>query len=119
MVEFLVVLSAENPSRAHAVRQKVEGAGGRIVQRYGHHVLIVEGPSEIVPSLDGREGIAGVFQGTVPDDVTENLDDTGRLGVAAWNTRHTAAYKDAKRERKGEGLAWDHPGFEPEGREEP
>ena len=119
MVEFLVVLSAENPSGVHAARQKVEEAGGRILQRYGNHVLIVEGPSEIVPSLGGREGIAGVFQGAAPKDVTENLDDTGQLGIAAWNTRHTAAYTASKRERKGEGLAWDHPGFEPEGREEP
>jgi len=62
--------------------------------------------------------VAGVFPSLVPDEFKQPLDETGKLGITAWNQRHSAEFLEAKQEREGEGLAWDHPGYEPEGRPE-
>jgi hypothetical protein len=77
--------------------------------------LILESTPELAKALEAHPGVAGVYEGPVPDELARCLDETGRLGVAAWNARHTAEYREAKRRRTGEGLPWDHPEAEPEG----
>jgi hypothetical protein len=78
-------------------------------------VLIVEAPPDAAASLAGDPAVSGVFEGAVPSALTQDLDETGKLGVAAWNERHSDAYAHAKKGRVGEGLSWDHPDFEKEG----
>ena len=114
MEEVLVILAADNPAAAQAAREQVKASGGQIRQSYGRDVLIVEA-SPATRSLSGHPGVLGVYEGKVPGEFSKRLDETGRLGVAAWNQRHTASFRAAKKRRKGEGLPWDHPGCEPEG----
>jgi hypothetical protein len=119
MNEALIVLSPEHKRAAQKAHQRVASPHGRVQQRYGPAVLIVEAEPDLLQRLADDKGVAGVFTGLVPPDVAGQLDETGRLGIAAWNQRHSAEFAEAKHKRKGEGLAWDHPGYEPEGRQEP
>jgi hypothetical protein len=120
MEEILIVLTADKPKAARDAHKKVEAklesTGGRIQQRYGPDVLIVQASSDLIESLAAEQGVAGVYTGQVPPESAHGLDETGHLGIAAWNQRHSAAHQRSKQDRKGEGLAWDHPDFEPEGR---
>jgi len=115
MEERLVILTTDDLEAAQAAQRQLTASSAHIVQRYGPHVLIVEGTSGLVKSLGTHPGVAGIYEGAVPDVLARQLDEVGRLGVAAWNERHSAAYREAKQQRKGEGLPWDHSDAEPEG----
>ena len=115
MTEALVVLSPTDPSAAQAARHRASFGGVRVRQSYGPGVLIVEGSPDVTKDLEDSPGVTGVYTGRVPAESTQDLDEMGRLGVAAWNERHKESYRAAKRRRKGEGLSWDHPDYEPEG----
>jgi hypothetical protein len=119
MSEVLVVLNHVSPRAAQQVRKRMATTGGQVRQQYGPEVLIVEAEPEAIRALEAEHDVAGVFTGTVPEDLASQLDETGKLGVAAWNQRQSAEFQQAKQERHGEGLAWDDPGHEPEGRQEP
>jgi hypothetical protein len=113
MAERLVVLSAEDPAAAYTAQQQLRAAQG--AQQYGSYVFIVDIPPRRIKALEALPAVAGINEGTVPDQLAQQLDETGRLGVAAWNERHTRAYREAKQQRTGEGRPWDHPDVEPEG----
>jgi hypothetical protein len=115
MHELLVILDANDPEAERKAQQPVEAAGGHVAQRYGRHVWIVEDAPELAEWRRKRSGIVRVYKGRVPDKMLKRLDETAQIGVAAWNERHSPSYRAAKRERKGEGLPWDHPDFEREG----
>jgi hypothetical protein len=52
----------------------------------------------------------------VPDDVGAALDDeTGRLGISAWNVRHSASFAATRANRVGDGRSWGDEGVDPEG----
>jgi hypothetical protein len=120
MDEVLLVLKTRKGRSRRAaptrLEKKLESAGVRIRQRFGPDVLIVEAAPDLIESISSERGVAGVYPGQVPPETARNLDETGQLGVAAWNQRHSEAFEQTKHDRKGEGLAWDHPGFQPEGR---
>jgi hypothetical protein len=118
MNEVLVVLAHDNRRAALKAHKRVKTPRGQVKQQYGPEVLIVEAEPDLIEALEADRGVAGVFAGHVPEAIAEPLDATGRLGILAWNQRHSAEFLEAKEERRGEGLAWDHPGFEPEGRPE-
>jgi hypothetical protein len=66
------------------------------------------------PLIAAAPGVLGVFEGKFSSDLFE-LSDAERLAVSAWNLRQTSRYQARKKSRRGEGLSWDHPDFEPEG----
>ena len=115
MEEALIVLAADDASAAEEAQREVQALGGRVTQVYGQGVFIIEGASESLSRLAALPGVVGFYHGTVPEEVPERLDETAQLGITAWNQRHTPSYQEAKRQRKGEGLSWDHPDFEREG----
>ena len=119
MKEVLVVLKKDSPKAARDAQKRIENRGGHIRQRYGKKVLIVAAADPVIKEIESDQGVAGVYPGQVPEEFSQRLDDTGQIGIAAWNQRHSEAFRQAKEERKGEGLAWDHPDFDPEGRQEP
>jgi hypothetical protein len=119
MTESIVILTHAGRRAADNARKRVVRAGAHVRQQYGPEVLIVEAEPEVIETLGAKRGVAGVFSGAVPPALLTDLDETGKLGVVAWNERQSAAFQQAKQERPGEGLAWDHPGHEPEGRQEP
>ena len=112
MSELLILLKPS--SDMNEVQREVTESGGQIKQSYGESVLIVDATSDTLDKLKSQPHI-DVFRATVPEDLLADLDDTAKLGVAAWNERHSESFRTKKRERKGEGLPWDHPDYEREG----
>ena len=112
MVERLVVLASA--SAADDARARLEAVGGRQLARYGDSVWVVELPAEAHAALADHPSIEGVFGAAIPDDVTVQ-DEAGRLGIAAWDLRHSPSFRATREARRGDGKAWDDEGFEPEG----
>jgi hypothetical protein len=107
MAQQLVILAAD--VAREDLHARVVAIGGRVVQAYGPRVWIVDAP-------DGSPGIDGAYPGPVPTGVEAAIEDeTGRLGVAAWNVRHSASFAATRANRVGEGRSWDDEGVEPEG----
>jgi hypothetical protein len=115
MSEFLILLSCEDTEACDDARRKLTSGGGRVTQTYGQSVVIADGDAALASELESHPGVIGVYQGSVPEDKTLELDETARLGVAAWNQRRRPSFTEAKRRRKGEGLSWGHPDFDREG----
>ena len=107
MAQQLVILAADEAREdLHA---RVVATGGRVVQAYGPRVWIVDVP-------EGGPRIDGAYEGPVPPDVEAAIEDeTGRLGIAAWNVRHSASFAATRANRVGEGRSWDDEGVDPEG----
>ena len=112
MVERLIVHAPASAS--DATRARLDAAGGRLLARYGDRIWVVELPPEAEATVAGDPAVQGVFADAVPDTVTVP-DEAGRLGIAAWNLRHSPSFRATRRARRGEGRPWDDEGFEPEG----
>lgn len=114
MEEALIVLDADGRSAVQAARRQIESTA-KVLQAYGSQVLIAQVAPSVKQSLSSLPGVSGVYEGIADAALAERLDEVGRLGIAAWNQRHSPSYRSRKLERPGEGLAWDHPDYEPEG----
>jgi hypothetical protein len=112
MVERLVILASA--STADDARARLEALGGRPLARYGASVWVVELPPDADAALADHPSIEGVFDGAIPDDITVQ-DEAGRMGIAAWDLRHSPSFLATRAARRGDGRAWDDEGFEPEG----
>ena len=112
MVERLVIVASA--SRADDALARLEAIGGRLLAKYGDIVWVAELPPEAEATLADDPAVRGVFAGVVPDTVTIE-DEAGRLGMAAWDLRHSPSFRAARDMRRGDGQAWDDEGFEPEG----
>lgn len=115
MSEIMILLSPDDPKASQAAREQLESGAGKILQSYGAGVVIVEAAPGFASTLKSHPGVVGIYQDEVPEDVTHDLDETAKMGVAAWNQRRQPSFNEAKRQRKGEGLSWGHPDFEREG----
>jgi hypothetical protein len=112
MVECFVIPAPEASS--DDVRTWLAASGGRLIQAYGDRALIVELPEGApIETSEGSE-IVTLYDDLVPDDLPD-LDEVARMGVAAWNVRHSDAFQQSRRARVGEGRSWDDEGAEPEG----
>jgi hypothetical protein len=111
--EVLVVLVPFGPLTARdlASREPVASGGPQL---FGERVLICRLDPDCVGEVAAEDGVAGVFESSVPDDLVDEADLAGQLAVRAWNSRKAVGI--APKERIGDGAAWDDPAFEPEGR---
>lgn len=99
MEEALVVV-------ADAVAAAAVAAVAPIRQRYGERVLIVAADAaERIRRVAGASlFLSGAAAALPPPDASE----TEQIGVDAWNARVASQGK----QRPGDGLPWDTPGFE-------
>jgi hypothetical protein len=102
--EYLVILDRESAPETLAAL----AAQGRVTQVASPRVVVVvTGPGGHPPTL--LPGVLAVTDGELNPLVAETLDETERLFAAAWASRMTGPSP----QRRGEGLAWDTPGFLP------
>ena len=106
MLHALVLFATDAPAPAAAVKREILAEGGRVLHSYGPAVLVFEGDERLVRSIGEHSGVLGVHTGPVEGDLPY-LDDTGRMGIEAWNAALSPSFREAKRRRKGEGLSWD------------
>jgi hypothetical protein len=112
-MQFLILIRGRDQS-AESLRRELVSQGFQILQEYGPSILIAEGKNPAVEQFAGHPTILGIFPGRVLDDAVAGMElsETERLGIAAWNERHSQSFREAKEQRRGEGLPWDHPNFE-------
>lgn len=78
-----------------------------IHQRLPPRLAIVTADEEGLRALERKPEVRAVFTGDVPPEALARLDEPERLFAAGWNERHRP------KKRRGEGLPWDAPGFDP------
>ncbi len=103
--EFLVVLHREAGPEALAALS----GQFRVTQVVSPRVVVVKtGPGE-PPPPGSLPGVVTVTDAELDPEVSETLDENEALFAAAWTSRMTGPPK----QRRGEGLSWDAPGFLP------
>ena len=114
MGQQVVILEAD--AAREELHARVVEIGGRVVQAYGTQVWIVDVPEGAAEDGPGARwpGVVAAYEGSVPAEITVD-DETGRLGLAAWNLRHTASFAATRANRFGDGRSWGDEGVEPEG----
>ncbi|MBX6391646.1 MAG: hypothetical protein IRZ08_22110, partial [Frankia sp.] len=84
-----------------------------IEQAYPPRLALVRLPESMISRIAGEPYVVGVYAGPPPAAVIATLAPGERLFVDAWLARRRDARRP--RHRRGEGLPWDAPGFEPPG----
>ena len=103
--EVLVIL---DPLTAAKAQERLRSSH-RVTQVGSPRVVVVAVSPEETPPSPSTPGVVAVSSGAPPPDVIEDLDEQETLFVTAWASRMTGPQK----QRRGEGLPWDAPGFEP------
>lgn len=85
-------------------------AGYSVRQAASPRVVIVEASAGALAGLRAIPGVTVVTGSDAPTGLTEGLDDGESLFVAAWLSRNK---EGPPKQRPGEGLPWDAPGFLP------
>lgn len=81
------------------------GVGAVVTQRLPPRLAVVRLPAAHLPALRSAGGVRAVC---LPGDpVPDGLGESEQLFARAWQVR------GRPKERTGDGLAWDAPGFEP------
>jgi len=103
--ELLIIL---DPVTAAEAQERLR-SNHRVTQVGSPRVLVVAVSPEEIPPISSSPGVLAVSSGLPPPGVIEELDEQEVLFVTAWARRMTGPEK----QRRGEGLPWDAPGFEP------
>ena len=77
-----------------------------MLERYGPHVLTVEADDEQLEAIAQMEDVKGVYVGIAPEP-SDELTESEQLGISAWNSRQSEAFRSSKKHRSREGLSWD------------
>ena len=107
--EQVVLFGADFEAGPDQLTEDLKGTGGRVLQRFGPRVIIVEVPrgTEHAVRQRLRGGTMAVTPAELPEPPTVALDIVGKLGLAAFELRQSARYAEAKRSRPFEGRRWD------------
>ncbi|HWN73464.1 MAG TPA: hypothetical protein VNN15_06630 [Solirubrobacterales bacterium] len=104
MPEILLILEGDPQDPAlEEVRQ-----GQRVTQALSDRVFAIEEPNpQRVAELEEMPGVLLCAKGSEPSRIPPELTEEERLWIDAWGLR------TEQKQRPGEGLSWDAPGFEP------
>lgn len=99
---LLILDKPETPSHKEVRRSQ------RLMQILSDRVFTIEEPdAERLAELAELPGISLYREGAALAQIPDDLSATERLWVDAWGQR------GEQKDRPGEGLSWDAPGFEP------
>lgn len=104
--EVLVVIGEQRAAEAF----KQLSSGYSVRQVASPRVVVVDGSVGVLAGLRSIPGVTVVTRGDAPSGLTEGLDEGEALFVAAWLSR---SEEGPPKQRPGEGLPWDAPGFLP------
>jgi hypothetical protein len=108
MAEMLLQLEETSGPRLEHIVQAVERAGGRVLQAWPPHALIVEATEALTAELKRIVGVVALHTGEVPAAAMEEAAEPFQLAATAWNNRRQRPSK-----RGSEGLSWDAPNHLP------
>jgi hypothetical protein len=83
----------------------------RVLTLLPPRILVLEADEAALTALRADANVAGVYDRTVPPDVLAGLGPEERLFVEGWIQQQAGKDKP----RRGDGLSWDAPGFQPPG----
>lgn len=101
--ELLVILALAS---CDEVRSKLE-SDFQLLQIASPRVLTVTNTPQALAEIASRQGVVLATKDQVPSTVLEELNANEKMWIAGWQLR-----KQPK-QRIGEGLSWDAPGFQP------
>jgi hypothetical protein len=81
-------------------------AEAAVLQRFPPRLAIVAADAAGIDALRASAFVNAVFDGEVPPEALDRLDQMGRVFATGWNER------SRPKRRRGEGLPWDTPGFD-------
>jgi hypothetical protein len=76
-------------------------------------LALVALPASAAPGLEALPYVFGVYDAAPPADVLATLGDIEMIFVGAWLARLDTAAHQGDEHRRGQGLPWDAPGYEP------
>jgi hypothetical protein len=101
--EQLIIITGQVPDEVlDSLRERY-----RVTQSISKRVFVVRGQPD--PGWSAPEGVRTFSTADIPEQILNSLDKQEAMFVAAWRLRLQAPAK----QRPGEGLDWDAPGFEP------
>jgi hypothetical protein len=100
--ELLMVLDEDALDRLRGTFRVRHVASPRLV-------VVERTPAAVAAAEHGVDGVVAVSDGELPQALMDRLGPEEQLFAGAWASRMTGAEK----EREGEGLTWDAPGFDP------
>ncbi|MDQ3254334.1 MAG: hypothetical protein M3R15_10580 [Acidobacteriota bacterium] len=104
--ELLVILSGDRAEESF----KQVSASYQVQHEASPRVFVVEGDQSELAKLRSISGVLAATAGDLPPEVLKSLDDGETLFVGAWLSR---IKEGSSKQRRGEGLSWDAPGFVP------
>lgn len=104
--ELLVILGGAHAADARDRIRKDH----RVSQQASPRVIVVDCERGDETRVGAIPGVMAVARGDVPSDALEGLDGGERLFVRGWIARMREL---PSKRRRGEGAAWDAPGFRP------
>jgi hypothetical protein len=103
--EYLVLLDeSESASSLDGLR-----ARGAVRQVASPRLVVFSADRTRDVSVQSLPGVIAACTGSVPTELLARLDDSEALFASAWALRHA---ETAPKQRPGEGLSWDAPGFQ-------
>lgn len=104
MSEILLILDGDPQDPALEEVRKEQ----RVTQAVSDRVFAIEKPdSQQIAALEATPGVLLCPEGSTPPNVPVDLSSAERIWIDAWGKR------GEPKPRRGEGLSWDAPGFEP------
>ena len=103
--EVLVILAEDDLERA---RSRVE-LRYRLLHSVSARVLVIQRPASNLPPVSSLAGVFFATDEDVPEPILRTLSATEKQWVSAWLLRKRG------KQRVGDGLSWDAPGFLPPG----
>lgn len=100
--EHLVIITGKDPEQT-LIRLR-----HGITQSVSKRVFLIRGDPSVL-NVPPQEDVHIFSTPDVPEEILNLLDDKESLFVSAWRTR----LQQSPKQRPGEGLDWDHPGFKP------
>lgn len=100
--EWLAIVAE---SAIPALNRLIGDGSFREIQRLGKHVVILEAAADNQTRLDQIPGILATQGSAAATDQT--LTESERLGIAAWNLRHSAEHAAKKKHRPFDKENWD------------
>jgi hypothetical protein len=102
--EHLIIMTGKEPEETLLrLREHFE-----VTQSVSTRVFLVRG-DPYGPSVPKREGLHIFSTPDISEEILSSLDAKESLFVSAWRSR----LQQPQKKRSGEGLDWDHPGFQP------
>ncbi len=104
--ELLVILNGDRAEEAG----KQLNANYKVSHVASPRVMVVEGEQSELAGLRAMPGVTAATAGELPPGAIDGLDDSESLFASAWLSR---IKEGSSKQRPGEGLSWDAPGFIP------